>query len=359
LNKRPPRNGEVRKEIINTLLVDGNALFKVGFHGAKGEYNHRGQHIGGVYQFITVLRKLLTENLYHKVYVFWDGKYSGKLRFDIYPLYKSGRGKDYINGTQPIDESEVLQKKMIWNYLEELCIRQLQHEFVESDDFIGYYCINKKENENVTICTSDRDMSQLIRDGVRIYFCDREIKNYVDNINYSLYFCHNVENAALIKIITGDNSDTIKGVKGVKEQTLLSLFPEIKDRKLNIEDIIKQAKELQQQRIDKKLKPLKSLTNIIEGITDGPQGDKLYEINTALVDLTNPIMTETAIQELDYLVEGVFDTTDRSFKAVLTLMKKDGLEKTIGSSRYDEYLVPFKQLFERELKTNKKTQVYE
>jgi 5'-3' exonuclease len=69
-------------------------------------------------------------------------------------------------------------------------------------------------------------LSQLISDDVRIYFCD--LKNYVDKSNYFLYFSHHPENAALIKIIIGDNSDTIKGVKGVKETTLLSLFPEIK-----------------------------------------------------------------------------------------------------------------------------------
>ena len=114
MNKRPPKNGE-RIKVINTLLVDGNALFKLGLYGAKGEYNHRGEHIGGLYQFLTILRKLLTENLYHRVYVFWDGKFSGKLRYNIYQPYKSGRGKNYIEGTEP-DESEMKQKKMIWNY---------------------------------------------------------------------------------------------------------------------------------------------------------------------------------------------------------------------------------------------------
>ena len=39
MNKRPPKNGEIREEIQNTLLVDGNALFKRGFSGAKGLYN--------------------------------------------------------------------------------------------------------------------------------------------------------------------------------------------------------------------------------------------------------------------------------------------------------------------------------
>ena len=120
MNKRPPRNGEKIVKKQNTLLVDGNALFKVGYFGAKHEYNHHGQHIGGLYSFLTILRKILTDDLYHKVYVFWDGNFSGKLRYEIYEPYKSGRGKDYINGTQPDDINELMQRRMVWNYLNEM-----------------------------------------------------------------------------------------------------------------------------------------------------------------------------------------------------------------------------------------------
>ncbi len=354
MNKRPTKNGE-KIEVINTLLVDGNALFKFGFFGAKGEYNHRAEHIGGLYQFLTILRKLLNENLYHRVYVFWDGKLSGKLRYNIYPLYKSGRNKDYINGTEPVDDSEVIQKMTIRNYLDELFIRQLQHEFVESDDFIGHYCVNKIPEEKITICTTDRDMCQLMSEDIRIYFCD--LKTYVDITNYSSYFCHHPDNAALIKIITGDNSDTIKGVKGVKETKLLSLFPEIKERRVTLEEVIEKAKLMQQERLNAKQKPLAALDNIINGITDGPQGDKLYEINTALVDLKNPMITEEATEALQGLIEGEFRVEDRGIKNVLKFMKYDGLDRVIGPTRYPEYLLPFKQLIERELKQSSKQQL--
>ena len=119
MNRRPPRNGEIIEKKQNTLLVDGNALFKHGFFGAKNTYNEHGQHIGGLYAFLTILRKLLIDDLYHRVYVFWDGNLSGKLRYDIYEPYKSGRGKDYINGTHPIDESELQQRRVVWEYLSE------------------------------------------------------------------------------------------------------------------------------------------------------------------------------------------------------------------------------------------------
>jgi hypothetical protein len=99
-----------------------------------------------------------------------------------------------------------------------------------------------------------------------------------------------------------------------------------------------------------KQKPLKALDNLINGVTDGPQGDRFYEINTALVDLKRPMMTEEAILELNHLKEGEFDVSERGIKNVLIQMKKDGLEKTIGSVRYPNYLMPFKQLMEREIK---------
>jgi DNA polymerase-1 len=348
LNRLPPRYGEKIEKVQNTLLVDGNALFKMGFFGAKDMYNFKAQHIGGLYQFITILRKLLIENLYHRVYVFWDGKYSGKLRYNIYNDYKSDRGKDYINGTQPIDESEILQKKMIWNYLENLCVRQLQHEYVESDDYIGYYCAIKQANENITICTTDRDMYQLISDKVKIYFCD--LKTYVDNTNYSSYFSYKPENGALLKTIVGDNSDSIKGIKGLKEGGLLKHFPEFNERVLTLDDIITKAKQIQTQRSEQKQPPLKVLDNIINKVTIGIQGDKIYEINSALVNLKNPLMTEDSIEKLNNLITGQFDADERGLKNVLNKMKLDGMEQAIGSNRYPDYLIPFKQLIEREFK---------
>lgn len=348
MNKRPPKNGEIRQKIQNTLLVDGNALFKTGYFGAKGEYNYKGQHIGGIYQFITILRKLLSDNMYHRVYVFWDGNFSGKLRYEIYNPYKSSRGKDYINGTQPIDEEEVRERRVVMQYLEDLFIRQLKHEVIESDDFIAYYCLNKKENEKITICTNDSDMAQLISENVRIYFL--HFKNYVDTSNFSSYFCYHVENAALVKSMVGDNSDTIKGIKKLGEDSLIKHFPELKQKKVSLTQILERAKEIQQERKDQKKKPLAVLDNMLNRTTDSVLGNKIYEINYKLVDLKNPFMTKDGTRELELLIEGDLDPEGRSLKNVLSYMEKDGLKKLIGESRYENYLIPFKELINREIK---------
>ncbi len=348
MKRRPPKNGKVT-QVENILVVDGNALYKRGFIGARDEYNRKGQHIGGIYQFITVLRKQLNENLFHRVFVFWDGEFSGKLRWEIYKDYKSGRGKDYINGTKPEDLEEVAQRGVVFNYLEELYIRQLVDEKVEADDFIAYICKTKKENQKITVVTSDRDLCQLVNDDIRMYLLD--LKTYVNHKNFNDYFKYHYENVALVKILTGDVSDSIKGIKRLGEGTLLKLFPDIAKRKMELYEIIEEARKLQDIRLSEKKKPLAVLDNIINGTTDGVQGNRLYEINKKLVDLNNPLLTENAINSVNELIESPL-SDDRSIKNVYKMLKDDGIDILLGESRYDDYLLPFKKLIEREKKNN-------
>jgi 5'-3' exonuclease len=345
MNRRPPKNGEKTQKLVNILVVDGNALFKRSILGAKDVYNQNQEHIGGIYQFITVLRKLIDDDLYHKVFVFWDGELSGQLRYNIYQDYKSNRNKDYVNGTHPIDESELSQKLQIKKYLEELFIRQFEDKIVESDDLIAYICNNKKSNEKITICTSDRDLCQLIDENVRIYMCD--LKQYVTLNNYNQFFKHHQSNAALVKVFCGDNSDCIKGVKRLGEDTLIKHFPEITEGPVKIGDIILKAAQLQSDRINNKLKPLQIFDNIVMGITDGVQGDKLYEINEKLVNLKKPMITESVISEISELMELPINPEGRDIKNAYQLMKEDGMDKEIKNYSI-EYFLPFKRLIERE-----------
>ena len=363
MNRKPPRTGK-KEERLHTLLVDGNALFKTGFFGASGVYNKEGVHVGGIFQFVTVVRKLLTENLFHQVYVFWDGTFSGKLRYNIYEDYKSDRGKDFINGTHPIDQSEQFQKVRIRKYLDELFIRQIMDEIVESDDYIAYYCKTKKEHELVTICTNDRDLAQLINKGIRIYFCDPKIKDYVTRHNFNDYFKYKLENAALVKSIVGDNSDSIRGIKRLGEPTLLKHFPELTERKVSLEEILIKADKMQSERLEAKKKPLAVLDNIIKGITttkpdkDGVSHDlvlgmEFYETTWKLVNLKEPMMTESGLERLDQYLDAPLNPEGRGIKNAYTLMKQDGINHIVGEQRYADYLVPFKKLMERELKKTK------
>jgi 5'-3' exonuclease len=343
--RRAPRKGNLEKE-IKTLLIDGNALFKTGYHGAINEYNDSGRTIGGIYQFIVIMKKLIEEKYYDRVFVFWDGKFSGKLRYDIYSDYKGNRNKDYINGTIPDDKDQILQRLIVQEYLEELFIRQLEDEIVESDDFISYFCNTKGKNEKITICTNDRDLCQLINEDITIYLCDK--KRYVTIGNYNEFFKHHYTNSALVKIISGDNSDNIKGIKGVKEPSLLKFFPFIAERNCTLLEILENASRLQEERVKNKKKPLKVFDNLINSVTDGIQGKDIYKINTNLVDLTTPQITMSGIEKLENLKDGVIDPNNRGIKNIINLMKRDGIDKKF--SDVSEYLIPFNRLIEREKK---------
>ena len=76
--------------MTKTLLVDGNNLFKIGYHGVR-EYYHKGNHIGGIYHFVNTFVNLFMTTIYDKVIVFWDGENNSIQRKKIFPEYKENR----------------------------------------------------------------------------------------------------------------------------------------------------------------------------------------------------------------------------------------------------------------------------
>ena len=48
-----------------TLVVDGNCILQIGFHGVKNVYN-KDKHLGALYHFIITLQKHLLEKNYDK-----------------------------------------------------------------------------------------------------------------------------------------------------------------------------------------------------------------------------------------------------------------------------------------------------
>ena len=168
---------------------------------------------------------------------------------------------------------------------------------VEGDDLIAYYVQHKKPNEKVVIVSGDRDLTQLIRDDVCQYI--PSMKKFItpDNSVNELGMTH--ENVLVKKILCGDASDNIKGIKGMGEQTLLKLFPEMKNKKTSLEAVIARSKELLEERKANKKKPLKSLENVVNCVTDGVQGKDIYEINKKIIDLSEPLLTDEALEGLN------------------------------------------------------------
>lgn len=334
----PPRHKKTTYKL--TCIVDGNALLKVAYHGAHDLYNSRGEHIGGLFQFMSILRKIVKENDVKQIIVFWDGKLSGKLRHNIYPEYKQNRKKNYNEDFEKIDAELEYQKIRIKQYLEELSIKQFEDEIVEADDCIAYYVLNRSEDEKILICTGDRDLCQLMDDHVSIYLLDRKRIYTIEN--YDEYFDYNIKNLKLIKIIVGDTSDNIKGIDGIGIDTLLKLFPELKEKECTLSEVIERAKILQEEKKGKS----KRLKNIIEGNTLGVQGNMVYEINEKLINLSAPLLNEKCLVDLTTFIDTPLDPEGREIKNLLNMMMDDEFLKEIpgNAEAFIEYLRPFLRL---------------
>ena len=323
--------------------MDGDSLLKTAYHGAKSLY-YKETHIGGIFQFLTMLRKCLNEHSYDRVFVLWDGKFSGRLRYDIYNDYKSNRDKNFYEEQPPSDPDLYIQKERVIQYCEELFIRQFQDEIIEADDGIGYYCTKLKEDEKIVIVTNDRDMLQLINERVGVYVIN--LRKIVTTKNYNENFNHHYTNLKLLKILSGDNSDNIKGIKGISEKTLIKYFPEFTLQSLTLEDIFSKIELIQSERKTR----LKTLDNIINKVTVGIQGEDIFSINEKIIDLKKPLLTESAQHTLDELFETPIDPEDRTTKNVIKMMLEDGLTMAIPGGRdgYINFLKPFLRIIKKE-----------
>ena len=332
--------------MTKTLLVDGNNLFKIGFHGAK-ELFYDGNHIGGVFHFINILRKFLEEHNHDKVIVMWDGESNSSARKLLYPQYKANRTQ---TGTDEIYESYLTQRGRVKEYLEEVFIRQVEIDNNEADDLIAFYCQIAKD-EQIIIFSGDKDLTQLISERVTIY--SPVSKQYYKNGD--MITLNKVEiphyNVAVCKIFVGDKSDNIDGIQGLGEKTLVKLFPEMLSKSCTIEEILDNARNIQQN------KPIKSLTNILTGKTkSGIFGEEFYDTNKKIVDLSIPLLTEGSKQFVEEVYNDTIDPTDRGYKNLMRMMMDDGLFKYLpkNDEAWVNFLKPFMKLIRKEKRNTNK-----
>jgi len=330
-----------------TLLVDGDNLFKIGFHGAKDLFND-GSHVGGVYHFINTLRKFLEEHNHDKVVVFWDGDSNSSARKKLYPQYKENRR---LGMNEFKYESYLTQKNRVKEYIEEVFVRQVEMHDNEADDLIAYYC-KIAIDENIIIFSADKDLTQLINERVTIY--SPVSKSYFkkgDKITINKVEIPH-QNVLICKVFTGDKSDNIDGIEGLGEKTLVKYFPELQEKPCTINEILNNARNIPQ------IKPIKSLSNILTGKTkSGIIGEEFYNLNTKIVDLLNPLITDEGKELVEQIYTDTIDPTDRGYKNLMRMMVQDGMFKFLpkNDEAWVNFLKPFMKLTRKEKRNiNKK-----
>jgi 5'-3' exonuclease len=333
--------------MTKTLLVDGNNLLKIGFHGVK-DYFNKGEHIGGLWHFLNTLRRFIDEENFGKVVVFWDGETSSSQRRLIYPKYKLHR-KAPENEMK--EESFNKQKHRVKEYLEEMFVRQIEFPNSEADDLIAYYCQISK-GEDKTIFSGDRDLTQLITDDVTIYSPNTK-KYYKKGDNIKL---HDIEiphyNVKTFKIVSGDKSDNIDGIYYLGEKTFVKLFPEILEREVSFTDILTRGEELLKEQKENTV-----LKNLLTGKTKGGIfGDEFFKVNKMIVDLSEPLISKEGKELVELYYSESLDPDGRGYKNLIRMMMDDGLFKYLpkNDDTWVYFLKPFLKLTRKE-KTKFKT----
>lgn len=326
-----------------TLLVDGSYLLKRSYHGAKDLQTTSFGHIGGLYSFLTTVRKMIKDHMINKVVICWDGEGGGIYRHRIDMAYKANRASkkwnDRIEMTaaelrreKAKDDSILKQRQRIKAYAEELFMRQIEADDVEADDIIAAYCLEHNNKEEIFIYSNDRDFAQLLDLNITIIFPN--IDQPVTKTNYIMHFNHHYSNALVMKIICGDDADNVAGVGGIKEKGLVDKFPELRFKTMSVRDICTRADEIQQERVGVKKKPLKALNNLIS-----PEGVERLKTNFQLVNLREPMLNEQAEEELLQL-EVPLSPEDRGSENLYKLMIEDEFLSVYGST-FPQYVEPF------------------
>ena len=195
-------------------LIDGTAQLFRAYFALPPLTNAAGQPTGAVKGFTMMLRKLLVDHRPDYVAAAFD--LPGEVfRHDTFPEYKANR-----------DETpEELNAQLPWakRACEVLGVEVLEQPRYEADDLIaGYAKLGVEQGFQVTIVASDKDLFQLVRDGVDLYNPNKEER--YDAAGVEQAFGVRPESVVDVQGLQGDSVDNIPGVPGVGPKTAIGMI---------------------------------------------------------------------------------------------------------------------------------------
>ena len=205
------------------LYIDGFNYFYRAFAKDKQSTNEDGTPIGGV---ITFMRQLFSTINYLKpnyVVICYDGDGAGERRRN---KDRRGRRKDRLVVTEYANFSnEDFQVNLLMELLSYFPFLITKVDYLEADDVIEYLTTKNANTYEQFICSTDQDYYQLIKDGVSVWSAEKKIIINKDNFKEQIDVLP--ENFIYYKVLNGDTSDKIPGVKGLGEDRILKYFPEL------------------------------------------------------------------------------------------------------------------------------------
>ena len=313
------------------LIVDGLNTFIRSF-AVNPALNEDGLHVGGMMGFLKSVRYTCDILKPSRCIIVFDGKGGSKRRQKIYPQYKATRKvKRRLNrnvdwGTAPADEQQSMKQQMgrLIEYLEQLPLTLICVDGIEADDTMAYISQQLLPKSDIMLMSTDKDFLQLVDDRVKVWSPTKK-KLYNKQAIFEEYGIHS-HNILTYRILDGDKSDNIGGIKGAGLKTVKKFLPGIlDDQKFTAKDLLEFAKKS-----DNKIKFLENIK----------KSSNLIKRNYLLMQLNNVDIPNHTKMKIQGAVNG--DVPQLIKYKFQTMFLKDKLQT--GIKNFDSWIMEFTRL---------------
>ncbi len=214
------------------LLIDGSGFIFRAYHALPPLTSPDGTPVGAVVGFMNMLTKLMESSQHTHAAVIFDASRI-TFRNRIYPEYKSHR--------PPAPDDLIPQFALVREATRAMNLPAIEMEDYEADDIIATYTKQAcNQGFEVTIVSSDKDLMQLICDGVQMFDA---MKNKVIDVTQVIEkFGVPPEKVLEVLSLIGDSSDNVPGVAGIGPKTAAELINQYGD----LESLLASASQIKQ-----------------------------------------------------------------------------------------------------------------
>jgi len=230
-------------------LVDGSHTIFRAYHALPHLSTRQGVPTNAVYGFTTMLLRAIREGSPTHLAVAFDEEAKAK-RSEIYDAYKATRGA-------PPDDL-MPQFPLVRQVLEAMRVPAIGFPGYEADDVIATLAKRARaQGWEVVIVSGDKDLMQLVVDGIRCY--DSMYEKWYGPAEVEEKWGVPPAQVADLLALTGDKIDNIPGVPGVGEKTAAGLLKEYG----TLENVLANATQVKKPKLRENL--LANLDNVRRG----------------------------------------------------------------------------------------------
>ncbi len=225
------------------LIIDGlNTFIRV--FSVIPTTNDDGVHVGGIVGFLRSIGYTINMIRPTRTIIVFDGKGGSNRRRKIYPEYKQNRKTKYrVNRSYDFASQEdekqnmIMQLQRIVEYLDALPVTVLSYDNIEADDTIGYLCRQVLTESQITVMSTDKDFLQLANGRIKVWSPTK--KKMYDEAAVLNEYGISSHNLIWYRVLDGDKSDNISGVRGLGLKTIQKKLPFLSENRIvNIDEVI-------------------------------------------------------------------------------------------------------------------------